>query len=172
MENVSIFFPENLTRIGKFSFHKKKITSLYVMFDPFIIISASYDKTLKIFDIEKKKCIDTIKFSSPISSFSYIKKENFLLTSHLNTVGIGILEFKKKYEFHRKFFLEEVFCEETIEEQCKCIKIKKFNKDLNFSKIYSKHEGCISICRICSLNKILEEKRNIFKKELIFTNIN
>ena len=171
-DNVSIFFPENLTRIGKFSFHKKKITSLYVIFDPFVIISASCDKTLKIFDIEKKKCIDTIKFSSPISSFSYIKKESVLLTSHLNTIGIGILEFKKKNEFHRKFVLEEILCEEAVEEQCKCIKIKKFNKDFYFSKIYSKHEGYISICRICSLNKIIEEKRNCFKKQLIFTNIN
>lgn len=116
-EKLRIIFPENLSIIGLCCFHKKRISCYSICNDSRHILTSSWDRSLKVWDLKTKKYIDKLSFSFPIIFFSLFEDEKSLLACHLNTIGIGwcslTKEFKNSFPKKLLYKLKKVFLEKN-----------------------------------------------------------
>jgi len=69
MLNVKKAMQNQKKPIAKLSSHKKKLISM-ILIDEHFLLSTSYDKTLKIWDLQKRNCLSTFSFLNPSSTLS------------------------------------------------------------------------------------------------------
>ena len=89
---IEILFPDSFCVVRRFYGHDKKITDFLILNKSNFLITASFDKTIKIWDLLKNNCIFTLKFFYSPINLAINKEETILITSHQFTLGLGLIK--------------------------------------------------------------------------------
>ena len=110
-------FPENFVIQQIFVGHNKFITDFYLFDNSKILISASMDNTIKLWNLFTAKCLSSVLLEFPVVEMEIDLIKNHFLTAHHNTIGIGywknMIEIKivnknlRKSFFKKKLYFNE-----------------------------------------------------------------
>ncbi|AFP65668.1 hypothetical protein CMESO_524 (nucleomorph) [Chroomonas mesostigmatica CCMP1168] len=112
--------------------HSDLVTEIYLLKNSKMLISTSIDKTLKIWNINTSKCIDTTFLDFPVVNFEIDCTETFLITIHDFTIGIGIWKRIPNYILEKIFFFQNSKNKRLSDEE------NGFCRKKNWSKNWSK----------------------------------
>lgn len=100
LEDLSVHILDIFTRkvVRKFAHvHPAPLTDLSLSRDSRWLMTSSLDKTLKVWDIPSGNLIDNVAFPSPIKSFSLSPNNEYLATTHLDSVAIYLWSNRSLY---------------------------------------------------------------------------
>eukprot|EP00357_Protocruzia_adherens_P000269 CAMPEP_0114977970 /NCGR_PEP_ID=MMETSP0216-20121206/3543_1 /TAXON_ID=223996 /ORGANISM="Protocruzia adherens, Strain Boccale" /LENGTH=617 /DNA_ID=CAMNT_0002339107 /DNA_START=308 /DNA_END=2161 /DNA_ORIENTATION=- len=85
---IEIYDARTLRKVRHFDAHEQRITDLSFSPDAKWLISASLDKSLKIWDLAASSLVEWVTFKKPVVSFDISPKGDMLATAHAGSRGI------------------------------------------------------------------------------------
>eukprot|EP00948_MAST-09A_sp_MAST-9A-sp1_P003668 g3668.t1 len=82
--------PRFFRAVRKFNGHQNRLTAIEFSPDSRWIVTSSMDHTLRVWDIPTARCVEWCSFSTPVSSLSFTRTGEFLVTSHLDKLGMRL----------------------------------------------------------------------------------
>jgi len=105
---IYLIVPQKFCTVRVLSGHLGKIKGLMLVKNDRYLLSSSFDKTLRIWDLVLNKCSDKINFKYYPMNIKITKGENNIFISHENTIGLGEWElFYKKTSLIKKSTMKE-----------------------------------------------------------------
>jgi len=95
---IYLLFPETFSLKFILKGHSGQITDFRYFDNGKFLFTTSLDKTLKIWNIKRKKVVYSLKLKFPIISFEIDMKKNYLISSHHFTRTLGFWSIIRKFE--------------------------------------------------------------------------
>jgi WD40 repeat protein len=193
---IYIIIPQKFFNIRVLESHHAKINGLLFIKKDRFLISFSFDKTVKLWDLIRNKCCDIIKFKNIPLNIGIGKEEDSFYFGHENTIGYGkwvlnskitkintALDFyplKKFIEIETNFLLSRINnkFQKKIKNfnfnffSLKKSKIKNNFREKNFKLLKKTHlrGTCGNIAQINGYKSIQKKLNKMLESDLILLN--
>nr|UXY86703.1 WD repeat-containing protein 13 [Cryptomonas paramecium] len=143
--------------------HEKKINDILIVKNLNFLISSSFDKTIRVWDLFRNKCKFAIKFSYSPCYLVINRTQDTLISGHLFTTGLSLFRINK-CKFLRYFF----YLYKDLNEQSKKILPIFFKRKKNFflsiyKSFYKKKNSNFFIKTMVKFKKTNKTSLDIFK---------
>ena len=109
---VNVWRLDNGKRIDRWKAHDDSVNGLVFINNNQALLTASFDKTIRIWNLHKQ-LLKEKKFDSPITSVAVNRAKNWLFTGHkdgsVRIINIGTLDVVHKFAIHKKQILGLTF---------------------------------------------------------------
>ena len=85
---VRVYDLGNRRLVRRFGGHRHRISDLAFSPDVRWLASSSMDGTVRVYDVPTAKCVDWLKFQSPVTSLCFSPSGEFLTTTHAGSVAL------------------------------------------------------------------------------------
>mmetsp|Transcript_36895 Transcript_36895/g.98050 ORF Transcript_36895/g.98050 Transcript_36895/m.98050 type:complete len:744 (-) Transcript_36895:3152-5383(-) len=161
---ILLIFLNYFFKLKKCIGHEKKVNDILIVKNLNFLISSSFDKTIKVWNLFRNKCELTIKFSYTPLHLIINKTQDMLISSHLFTTGLSL------FQIHRHDLFRYIFYPyKDLNEQSKKISPIFFKSTKKFiaktyKNFYKKNNDSFFIKTIFKSKKINKTPLDVFYK--------
>jgi len=134
---IRLHIAPTLSLVQQLQGHTNRITKLQICVNSNLLLSSSIDTSIRFWELPSGKCFQVLRFSSPITTISFIEPDNTIATCHTDLLGIQIWTKKildvepKEIELEISQWIEDDFFpkkNEMIESITQTQEINQFNE--------------------------------------------